>query len=52
MAKQSTIEICPKCGGVAKPIAVRNEAGKVLISFICPYCETEWEKVRPEERES
>jgi hypothetical protein len=51
MAKPNTIETCPKCGGVAKPIAVETEVGKVVISFRCPYCQTEWKKIRPEERE-
>jgi formate dehydrogenase maturation protein FdhE len=50
MAKQNTIETCPKCGGVGMPLAVRTEDGKVLVNFRCPYCQTEWEAVRLEEK--
>ncbi len=50
MAKHNTIETCPKCGGVGRPIGVTSQDGKVLVNFQCPYCQTEWETVRPEDK--
>ena len=50
MAKQQIIETCPKCGGVGIPLGVRAEVGKVMVNFRCPYCQSEWETARPEEK--
>ena len=50
MNQGSAVERCPKCDGVGKPLAVRAQEGRVIVNYRCPYCETEWEKIRPEEK--
>jgi hypothetical protein len=46
----TTIEYCPTCDSVGKPVAVTAELGRVLVHFRCDLCHSDWEKITPDTR--
>ena len=37
-----TVQRCPKCDGIGKPLYVKSNNGAVVLNFRCPYCSHTW----------
>ena len=40
---------CPVCDGMGKLIGVEARPGSTTLKLVCPYCEQQWNYVKPDQ---